>query len=96
MDESAQLAAMETATDLRTAGQLRVDLFPEVTRKMDKIFKHVDQRKAKFIAILGTDEVDAGTVTLRTVATKTRDTMPRAEAASFIERALRDEPKPSA
>ena len=35
---------------------------------MDKIFKYVDQRKAKFIAILGGDEVAAGTVTVRNVA----------------------------
>ena len=52
------------------------------------MFKHVDQRQAKFIAILGGDEVAAGTVTVRNVATKTKETMPRAQAASFIQRAL--------
>ena len=88
MDESAQIAAMETAAVFRQVEKLRVDIYPEVARKMDKIFKHVDQRKAKFIAILGTDEVAAGTVTLRNVATKTKETMPRALAASFIQRAL--------
>ncbi len=76
IDESAQAAAMETAAELRRAGKLRVDLYPDVARKMDKIFKHVDQRKARFIAILGGDEVAAGTVTLRNVATKTKETMP--------------------
>jgi histidyl-tRNA synthetase len=90
MDESAQAAAMETATDLRETTTLRVDIYPEVARKMDKIFKHVDQRRARFIAILGTDEVAAGTVTVRNVATKTKETMPRAEAASFIKRVLND------
>jgi histidyl-tRNA synthetase len=72
MDESAQQSAMETAALLRRSGDLRVDLYPEIARKMDKIFKHVDQRRARFIAILGSDEVAAGTVTLRNVATKTK------------------------
>ena len=30
-----------------SAGTLRVDLYPDVAKKMDKIFKHVDQRKAQ-------------------------------------------------
>ena len=61
---------METATELRKAGSLRVDLYPDVAKKMDRIFKYVDQRKARFIAILGSDEIADGTVTLRNVATK--------------------------
>ena len=81
-------AAMETAAELRREGNFRVDLYPDVAKKMDRVFKHVDQRRAKFIAILGGDELAAGTVTVRNVATKTKETMPRAEAASFIQRAL--------
>ncbi len=86
LDEKAQLAAMETATELRRAGTLRVDLYPDVAKKMDKVFKHADQRRARFIAIVGEDEVAAGTVTVRNVATKTKQTMPKAEVASFIPR----------
>ena len=92
LDEKAQLAAMETATELRKAGTLRVDLYPDITKKMDKIFKHVDQRRARFIAILGEDEVAAGTVTIRHVATKTKLTMPTAEVASFIARMSSENP----
>jgi histidyl-tRNA synthetase len=62
-----------------------VDLYPDVARKMDRIFKYVDQKQARFIAVLGSDEVAAGTVTLRNVAEKTRDTMPRADVAAFIQ-----------
>lgn len=90
IDEAAQAAALETATELRKAGHLRVDLYPDVAKKMDKIFKYVDQRKARFIAILGGDEVAAGTVTVRNVITKTKQTLSRAEAASFIQRAVSD------
>jgi len=85
IDESAQTAALELASTLRRSAGVRVDLYPDVAKKMDRIFKYVDQRKARFIAVLGSDEVAAGTVTLRNVAQKTRDTMPRADVASFIQ-----------
>jgi histidyl-tRNA synthetase len=88
LDEGALGAAIETAAELRRAGNVRVDLYPDVAKKMDRIFKHVDERKAKFIAILGSDEVAAGTVTVRNVATRTKETVPKTEAASFIQRAL--------
>ena len=88
IDETAQAAAMETATELRRAGTLRVDLYPDVAKKMDKIFKHVDHRRARFIAIIGGDEVANRTVTVRNVASKTKETMPRSEVASFIRNAI--------
>jgi histidyl-tRNA synthetase len=88
LDEKARPIAMETATALRHTGKLRVDLFPEVVKKMDRVFKHVDQRRARFIAIVGEDEVAAGTVTVRNVAAKTKETMPRSQAAQFIEASL--------
>ena len=88
LDESAHPAAMETAAALRHASMLRVDLYPDIAKKMDRVFKHVDQRKARFIAILGSDEVAAGTVTVRNVAARTKETIPRADAASFIKRVM--------
>jgi histidyl-tRNA synthetase len=84
IDEIAQAAAMETATSLRKRGDLRVDLYPDVVKKMDRIFKYVDQRKARFIAILGGNEVADGTVSLRNVATRKQETVARAEVAKFI------------
>jgi histidyl-tRNA synthetase len=52
---------------------------------MDKVFKHVDQRRARFIAIVGEDEMAAGTVTVRNVATRTKETIPREDVAAFIQ-----------
>ncbi len=86
LDDKAQSVAIETANALRRTGRLKVDLYPDVVKKMDKVFKHVDQRRARFIAIVGEDEVKAGTVTVRNVATKTKETVARADAASLIER----------
>jgi histidyl-tRNA synthetase len=87
LDESALPAAMDTAAELRRDTSLRVELYPDVAKKMDAVFKHVDQRHAKFIAILGTDEVAAGTVTVRNVAARTKETMLRADVASFVRNA---------
>jgi histidyl-tRNA synthetase len=88
LEEGALPAAVDTAAELRRSGSLRVDLYPDVVKKMDRIFKYVDQRNARFIAILGGDEVTAGTVTLRNVATKTKETMPGSAVAAFIRSAL--------
>jgi len=84
IDEAAQMAVMETAIALRRAGGIRVDVYPDVARKMDRIFKYVDQRKARFVAILGGNEVADGTVSLRNVATRTQETVTRADAARII------------
>lgn len=90
LEEGALPAAMETAAQLRSSGALRVELYPDVVKKMDRVFKHVDHRRARFIAVIGGEEVAAGTVTVRNVADRTNETMPRAEAASFVKKALRE------
>jgi len=84
IDETAQAVALDTAMELRKAGNLRIDLYPDVAKKMDKIFKYADQRKAKFIAILGGNEIADGTVSLRNVATKKQEIVPRSEVSKFI------------
>jgi histidyl-tRNA synthetase len=96
LDENGRMAAMDTAHELRSAGGLRVELYPDVAKKMEKVFKHVDHRRARFIAVIGSDEVAAGTVTVRNVATKTKETMPRTDAAAFIKKAMSDKRDPSA
>jgi histidyl-tRNA synthetase len=88
LDEGALPAAMETAAELRGSGALRVDLYPDAAKKMDRIFKYVDQRRAKFIAVLGGNEMANGTVSLRNVATKTSETVKRGDAAGAIKRAI--------
>ena len=90
LDDNARGAAVETAAELRRAGGLRVDLYPEIVKKMDRIFKYVDQRRAKYIAILGATEVAEGTVSLRHVAARTTETVARAEVAAAVIRADRN------
>ena len=88
LEPAARAAAMETAAGLRKGTKLRVDLFPDVSKKMDRIFKYVDQRRAKFIATLGGNEVADGTVTLRNVTAKTNETVKREDAAATIVKAI--------
>jgi histidyl-tRNA synthetase len=84
LDEAAQSAALETATELRRSGTLRVDLYPDVAKKMERIFKYVDQRHARFIAVLGSNEVANGTVSIRDVSTRKQESIARGELARYI------------
>jgi histidyl-tRNA synthetase len=84
LEDGAQPAAFETAAAARLVKGLRVDLYPDVAKKLDKVFRYVDQRKAKFLAIIGGDEVAQGTVSVRDVATRTQETIPRAALAEFM------------
>jgi histidyl-tRNA synthetase len=84
IDSTAQVVMMETAASLRTLPRLRVDVYPEVARKMDKLFRHVDQRKARFLAIVGGNEVADGTVSIRDVATRKQETIPRGALAGYL------------
>jgi histidyl-tRNA synthetase len=84
LEDGAQPAAFETAASARLVKGLRVDLYPDIAKKLDKVFRYVDQRKAKFLAIIGGDEVSQGTVSVRDVATRTQETIPRAALAEFL------------
>jgi histidyl-tRNA synthetase len=84
IDERAQAAAVATAAAARVVQGLRVDLYPDVSKKMDKVFKYVDQRKARFLAVLGGDEVAQGTVSVRDVAARKQETVPRDQLVRYI------------
>jgi histidyl-tRNA synthetase len=84
IDERAQSAAVAAAAKARTVAGLRVDLYPDVAKKMDKVFKYVDQRRARFVAILGADELAQGTVSIRQVATRTQESVPLANVADYM------------
>lgn len=79
-------AALGLATELRTAG-LRVDLYPEGGR-LGQQFKYADQKGIRLAAVLGPDEIVAGTVTLKDLATREQSTVSRGEAAASVRAAL--------
>jgi len=74
--------AMRVATLLRQAG-LRVLVYPDAD-KIGKQIKYADSRQIPYVAILGGDEIQNGTVTVKNLAGKTQQTCPQAEAGATI------------
>ena len=61
---------MRVATQLRAAG-LRVLVYPDAD-KIGKQIKYADGRGIPFVALLGDDEIKAGTVTVKNLAAQTQ------------------------
>ena len=85
-DASAAAEAMRVAAALR-AGGLRVLVYPDAD-KIGKQIKYADGRGIPFVALLGDDEIKAGTVTVKNLAAQTQQTYPQAAAAAAIREAL--------
>jgi histidyl-tRNA synthetase len=77
------------ATELR-AGGLRVELYPEAPAEdnpkgwLVKQFQYAQARGIPFAAVIGKPELDAGTVSIRTLATRQDETRPRADVAAYL------------
>jgi histidyl-tRNA synthetase len=67
--------AFRLANDLRAAG-LKTVVYPEAS-KLQKQLKFADRSGARFVIIAGPDEEAAGMVTLKDLAGRTQETMPR-------------------
>jgi histidyl-tRNA synthetase len=78
--------ALRLATALRRSG-LRVLVYPEADR-IGRQLKYADARGVRFVAILGGDEIAAGTVTVKDLAAKTQHTCDQAAAGAVILEAL--------
>jgi histidyl-tRNA synthetase len=88
LDESLRTDALRLAGELR-GERLRVDLFPEPGRKLEKALKYASGRNVPVMAILGEDEHARGEVTVRDLMTRQQEATPRATAAGFIARRVR-------
>ena len=75
-------SAMRVAALLRQAG-LRVLTYPEPD-KIGKQIKYADSRGIPYVAILGGDELTAGTVTVKDLAGKTQRTHAQSAAGAAI------------
>ena len=78
--------ALSLAGRLRAEG-LRVLVYPEAD-KLGKQIKYADGRGVPMVAILGTDEIAAGTVTIKHLAAQTQSTHSQSAAAAAIREAL--------
>ena len=78
---------MQLAGRLRAQG-LRVLVYPDVD-KLGKQIKYADGRGIPFVALLGADEIAAGTVTVKNLAAQTQLTYEQSAAGAAILEALR-------
>jgi len=91
MDDDSRAEALRLATELR-ATKLRVDVFPESSRKFDKPLKYSAARGARTMAIFGENERARGEVSIRDLQTREQQAVPRDQAPAFIARLLNVEP----
>jgi histidyl-tRNA synthetase len=87
MDDDSRPEALRLASELRGA-KLRVDVFPEAGRKLDKPLKYATGRGARAMAIFGENERTRGEASIRNLQTREQETVPRDQAASFVARIL--------
>jgi histidyl-tRNA synthetase len=81
-DASGMAPAMGLAATLRQAG-LRVLVFPD-SEKIGKQIKYADSRGIPFVAVLGEDEIKAGTVTVKNLSAQTQATCDQSAAGAAI------------
>ena len=79
-------AALGLATGLRRAG-LRVLVYPE-PGSLGRQFKYADERRIPFVAVLGEDEMAAGTVTVKDLAAQTQAIYDQSAAGAALFEAL--------
>ncbi len=88
LDDDSRPDALRLAAELR-AERLRVDVYPEGGRKLDKPLKYAAARNVPVLVILGEDERARGEVAVRDLQTRQQDSTPRATAAAFIAQRVR-------
>ena len=74
--------AVRVGAVLRTSG-LRVMVYPDAD-KIGKQIKYADAQGIPYVAILGGDEIDKGTVTVKNLAAQTQNTYDQAAAGAAI------------
>jgi histidyl-tRNA synthetase len=74
--------SLRLAAELRAAG-LRAEWYPEPA-KLERQLKYADLTGVRFALLLGPDELAQGRITLKDLAARTQETLPRAEAAATV------------
>ena len=90
LDDGSRGEALRLAGELRQA-RLRVDVYPDATRKFDKPLKYASARGARVMAIFGENEVTRGEASVRDLVSREQKSVPRTEAAAHIARLVNPE-----
>ena len=80
--------ALKLASELR-AEKLRVEVFPEMSPRLEKPLKYASSRNVPVLAILGEDERARGEVAVRDLQTRKQEATTRATAAEWIAKRVR-------
>ncbi|MFL6335739.1 MAG: histidine--tRNA ligase [Pyrinomonadaceae bacterium] len=92
LDEASIPYSLSLARELRDSG-LRVEVYPEPTRKLAKQLFYADARDYAFAAIIGESEREGGMVTVRDMKTRKQDSLPRENVATIILEEIRERKK---
>jgi histidyl-tRNA synthetase len=95
MDDASTSDAIKIASELRASG-LRVEMFPEPSRKLEKPLKHANARRASFLAIVGENERAKGEVAIKHLESRQQESVSRRLAANWITRRLSQSQEPKA
>jgi histidyl-tRNA synthetase len=87
LDDESREEALRFASALRGRG-LRVDVFPDASRKFDKPLKYASARAARVLAIVGENERVRGEISIRNLDTREQQTVPRAQAVDVVLKVL--------
>lgn len=85
-DAATRVSAMRLAAELRAAG-INVEWFPDADR-LQRQYKYADRLRIRFVALVGPDELAAGTVSLKDLATGAQSSPRREEASAFLRAAI--------
>jgi histidyl-tRNA synthetase len=91
MDEESKAEALGLASELRANG-LRVDVYPEASRKFDKTLKYAAVRGARVMGIFGENERRKAEVSVRNLLTREQASVKRPEAVAFVVKLLKPTP----
>ncbi len=89
-DEGVLEASASLARDVRGAG-LRCELYLEPTAKLGKQFGYADAKAIPFVVVVGPDELDAGTVAVKDMKTRTQRQVARDEVLAHLREVLSEQ-----
>ena len=88
VDDLLALNRIGVVGTVRRAEKLRVEVFPEASRKLEKPLKYASARGARIMAIFGENEMARGEASIRNLETREQQAVPRDQAAAHIGRML--------
>lgn len=85
-DQSTLEASLKLATKLRQQGT-NTQVYPQTDRLPEQL-SYASQQNIPFVAIIGPDELSNQTVTIKNMASRDQQTLPQAQAVTFLTQSL--------